>query len=115
MYYILNSDVKNFSTLSLWQLSALRKPNILNSQRVYLKLHYRLKFDLKNTRALMSLMTHQYNIEIRYKGWIIVHGELQTQRCLCLGIANECNKSYQFIISLSCSYMFWQICAQIGM
>jgi hypothetical protein len=29
----------------------------------------------------------------------------------CLGITNKCTNSYQFIISLSCSYMFWQRCA----
>jgi hypothetical protein len=30
---------------------------------------------------------------------------------LCLGITNKCVSSYQFIISLSCSYMFRQLCA----
>jgi hypothetical protein len=30
---------------------------------------------------------------------------------LCVGITNKCINSYQFIISLSCSYMFWQLCA----
>jgi hypothetical protein len=29
----------------------------------------------------------------------------------CLGITNKCINSYQFVISLSCYYMFWQLCA----
>jgi hypothetical protein len=29
----------------------------------------------------------------------------------CLGITNKCINSYQFIISLCCSYMFRQLCA----
>jgi hypothetical protein len=31
--------------------------------------------------------------------------------CICLRITNNCINSYQFIISLSCSYMFRQLCA----
>jgi hypothetical protein len=30
---------------------------------------------------------------------------------LCLGITNKCINSYLFIILLSCSYMFRQVCA----
>jgi hypothetical protein len=30
---------------------------------------------------------------------------------LCLGITNKCFNSYQFIISLSCSYMYRHLCA----
>jgi hypothetical protein len=33
---------------------------------------------------------------------------------LCLEITNKCINSYQFIISLSYSYMFWHLCASAG-
>lgn len=72
---ILNGDFKNFITISLWQPSAHHKPNIIKYiADNWFKLHHQLKFDLESCRALMSLMTHQYNIEILYKGDIIVHG-----------------------------------------
>jgi hypothetical protein len=33
---------------------------------------------------------------------------------LCLGITNKCISSYQFLISLSCCYIFRQPCAILG-
>jgi hypothetical protein len=55
------------------------------------------------------------NNRTRHHRWIIFLDFFLNFRTvhfvLFLGITNKCINSYQFIISLSCSYMFRQLCA----
>jgi hypothetical protein len=55
-----------------------------------------------------------YNLVLVCEFWYYLYFNFRTVHfALCLGITNKHINSYQFIISLSCSYMFRQLCAII--